>query len=48
LGGRPVANLRVATSDSRRDKATGDFGRASPMQNSSGSAAAELDDEIPF
>jgi len=35
----------------REPAAAGDFGRASPMQQrsgSAGSAAAELDDEIPF
>lgn len=32
----------------REQAAAGDFGRAGPMQRPSGSAATELDDEIPF
>lgn len=46
-------NSALTMLDSRaggeRDQvAAGDFGRAGPMQGASGSAAAELDDEIPF
>ena len=43
--------LDSRASGERDQGAAGDFGRASPMQQpsgSAGSAAAELDDEIPF
>ena len=40
--------LDSRASGERDQAAAGDFGRASPMQSSSGEAAKELDDEIPF
>ena len=57
--GRPIVNLRLATSETWRDKGSGeretvgtsagDFGRSSALSGGGGrSFDKELDDEIPF